>query len=218
MQQEQSKKETYESECKVGPIGYVALVFAILCFSGLLTNYNETLQWIGAFDFSTLTGQFGSTAKPNANFMGVGGVGAKQGFLFSLTLVPGIMFALGLIEIFDKLGALKAAQRLLTPLLRPLMGVPGVAGFILVTGIQSTDAASTITRQVKESGLINEKERVIIVTWLFAACGLMVNYFGSGAALFDKITVPIIVPLVVIILAKFIGANIVRVLLKVKGE
>lgn len=203
-----------EEPGSVGIAGYIALFVAILFFSGYLSSFKESMPWVTAFDFSTLTGKYGTMSKATANFMGIGGVGARQGFTFSLTLVPAIMLALGVLEVFEQLGALRAAQKLLTPMLKPLLGVPGVSALIFVTGLQSTDAASLITKQVKEDGMINEKERIIIVVWLFAACGLMVNYFGSGTALFDKITTPIMLPLIVIIVAKFIGSMIVRMLLK----
>ena len=198
---------------KVGIVGYIALVFAILFFSGILNSQQGPLQ---AFDFSTLSGSFGKMSKPTASFRGIGGTGAADGFLFSITLVPAIVLALGVINVLDKLGALRAAQKLLTPLMRPLLGVPGVGAFICVTGIQSTDAASTITKSCLDNGLFNRKERFIMTCWLFSACGLMINYFGSGAALFAHLTVPIIVPLAVIIITKFIGANIVRVVLNMK--
>ena len=201
------------SKVKVGIGGFIALVFAILFFSGLLSDFDN---WITAFDFSTLSGSFGTMTSETANFRGNGGTGAQDGFLFAITLIPAVVLALGVINVLDKLGALRAAQKLLTPLMRPLLGVPGVSAFILVTGLQSTDAASTIPKSVYDVGMINEKERFIIVTWLFSACGLMVNYFGSGAALFETITVPIILPLMVIIVTKFIGSNIVRVVLNIK--
>ncbi len=200
-------------EIKVGVAGYIALAVAILFFSGYLSSFKETMTWITAFDFSTLTGKFGSMSKPTANFMGIGGVGARQGFTFSMTLVPAIMLALGVLEVFEQLGALRAAQKLLTPLLKPLLGVPGVSALIFVTGLQSTDAASLITKQSVEEGMISNSERLIIVSWLFAACGLMVNYFGSGPALFDKLTTPVVVPLMVIIVAKFIGSMVIRLLI-----
>lgn len=198
---------------KVGVGGYIALVFALLFFSGLLSDVGN---WVSAFDFSTLTGSFGKMTSETATFRGNGGSGAQDGFLFSLTLLPAIILALGVINVLDKLGALRAAQKLLTPVMRPLMGVPGLSAFAIVTGLQSTDAAAMIIKDARESGMFNEKERLINTVWQFSACGIMVNYFGSGAALFETITVPIIVPLLVIIVMKFVGANIVRIFLNIK--
>ena len=173
-------------------------------------------NWASAFDYSTLTGNFGTMTSETATFRGNGGNGAMDGFLFSITLMPAVILALGIINILDKLGALRAAQQLLTPLMRPLMGVPGVGAFICVTGLQSSDAGAMIIKEARETGMLTEKERFILAMWLFSASGIMVNYFGSGAALFDALTVPIIVPLLVIIAGKFIGANIVRIVLNIK--
>lgn len=198
---------------KVGVAGYIALIFAVIFFSGLLSDKEN---WASAFDYSTLTGNFGTMSKETATFRGIGGTGAMDGFLFSITLMPAVILALGIINVLDKLGALRAAQRLLTPLMRPIMGVPGVGAFVCVTGLQSSDAGASIIKEARETGMITEKERFILATWLFSASGIMVNYFGSGAALFDALTVPIIVPLLVIIAGKFIGANIVRIVLNIK--
>ena len=49
-----------------------------------------------------------------ANFRGKGGSGAIDGFMFALTLVPTVMFALAMITVFDHYGALKAARQMLT--------------------------------------------------------------------------------------------------------
>lgn len=44
---------------------YIALIFAILFFSGLFYNV-EGLKWLGAFDFTTLGGSFGTIKIPPA--------------------------------------------------------------------------------------------------------------------------------------------------------
>ncbi|WBA80724.1 nucleoside recognition domain-containing protein [Endozoicomonas sp. GU-1] len=72
-------------------------------------------------------------------FRGAGGSGAADGFIFALTLVPTCMFALGMVGIFEHFGALEAARKLLTPILRRLMGIPGVSGLTLIASLQNTD-------------------------------------------------------------------------------
>jgi len=96
---------------------YLALIFAILFFSGLLYKV-DGLSWLGAFDFTTLGGSFGTMKDPASNtFLGAGGLSAKAGFLFALSLTPTVMLALGVLEIFTHYGAIRAAHKLLTPLL-----------------------------------------------------------------------------------------------------
>jgi nucleoside recognition membrane protein YjiH len=93
----------------------------IVSFSGLLFKV-EGMAWLGAFDFTTLGGAFGTMKTPETNtFIGSGGISAKAGFLFALSLVPTVMLALGL-EIFTHYGAIRAAHKLLTPLFRPCSG------------------------------------------------------------------------------------------------
>jgi hypothetical protein len=62
-------------------------------------------------------------------FRGTGGTGAKDGFLFALELAPSVILSLGIIAVTEGLGGLRAAQQLMTPILRPLLGVPGVCSW-----------------------------------------------------------------------------------------
>ena len=208
----EEKKESCETQSvKVPWTGYIALVFAVVFFSGLLASQKG---WITAFDFNALAGKFGvmkDAAK--ATFQGQGGFGARDGFMFGFGLLPSVMLALGMVEIVDHLGGLKAAEKLLTPILRPLLGIPGVAGLAMVTSFQSTDAGAGMTRMLRETGCITVKEKTVFCAFQFSAGGTVTNYLASGAALFSFVTVPIVLPLVLIFVLKIFGANLVRIYL-----
>ena len=208
----EEKKESCEAQSvKVPWTGYIALVFAVVFFSGLLASQKG---WITAFDFNALAGKFGvmkDAAK--ATFQGQGGFGARDGFMFGFGLLPSVMLALGMVEIVDHLGGLKAAEKLLTPILRPLLGIPGVAGLAMVTSFQSTDAGAGMTRMLRETGCITENEKTVFCAFQFSAGGTVTNYLASGAALFSFVTVPIVLPLVLIFVLKIFGANLVRIYL-----
>ena len=208
----EEKKESCETQSvKVPWTGYIALVFAVVFFSGLLASQKG---WITAFDFNALAGKFGvmkDAAK--ATFQGQGGFGARDGFMFGFGLLPSVMLALGMVEIVDHLGGLKAAEKLLTPILRPLLGIPGVAGLAMVTSFQSTDAGAGMTRMLRETGCITEHEKTVFCAFQFSAGGTVTTYLASGAALFSFGTVPIVLPLVLIFVLKIFGANLVRIYL-----
>ena len=208
----EEKKESCETQSvKVPWTGYIALVFAVVFFSGLLASQKG---WITAFDFNALAGKFGvmkDAAK--ATFQGQGGFGARDGFMFGFGLLPSVMLALGMVEIVDHLGGLKAAEKLLTPILRPLLGIPGVAGLAMVTSFQSTDAGAGMTRMLRETSCITENEKTVFCAFQFSAGGTVTNYLASGAALFSFVTVPIVLPLVLIFVLKIFGANLVRIYL-----
>ena len=98
-----------------GISGYISLLFAVIFFSGVAASAN----WWGIFDFTTLNGAFGKVvsgvaekngeiAAAMTNFRGKGGSGAIDGFMFALSLVPTIMFAMAMITIFEHYGALRA--------------------------------------------------------------------------------------------------------------
>lgn len=140
-----------DKEKKVTIGNYISLIMACVFFSGVCA----TNQWWGIFDFTTINGSFGKVVTAvsqnadgihttMANFRGKGGSGAIDGFMFALTLVPTVMFALAMITVFDHYGALKAARQMLTPILRPLIGVPGGAGLALIASLQSTDGGAVL--------------------------------------------------------------------------
>ena len=194
---------------KVPVSGYIVLIIAIAIFSGLFANTGHGLT---IFDFDTLNGKFGTMKDAaKATFSGQGGNGARDGFLFAFGLAPGVMLALGLIEIVEHYGGLKAAQKLMTPILKPILGIPGVCGIALVSSLQSTDAGAGMTKALYNDGLITDNERLIFSAFQFTAGGLITNYLASGSALFGFLTVPIAVPLAVLFLMKIFGANIMRV-------
>ncbi|MDU4959082.1 MAG: nucleoside recognition domain-containing protein [Sporomusaceae bacterium] len=203
--------------CRVPWTGYAALVFAVIFFSGLFAGGKS---WTAVLDFNALNGQFGTMKEAaRATFYGMGGQGARDGFLFAFSLVPAVMLALGVVEVVEHLGGLRAAQRLLTPVLRPLLGLPGVAGLALISSLQSTDAGASMTKTLREDGLLTEREKTVFAAFQFTAGGTITNYLSTGSALFAFISVPILIPLVVIMLLKVCGANIMRLYLRavVKG-
>lgn len=205
----EEKKEVCETpSVKVPWTGYVALVFAVIFFSGLLASQKG---WITAFDFNALAGKFGVMKEAaKSTFRGMGGFGARDGFMFAFGLLPTVMLALGMVEIIDHLGGLKAAEKILSPILRPILGIPGISGLAMVTSFQSTDAGAGMTRMLKETGCITENEKTVFCAFQFSAGGTVTNYLASGAALFGFITVPIVLPLVLIFALKVFGANLVR--------
>ena len=184
------------------------------------------------FDFTTLNGAFGKVvSKVSLNgdelttatsaFRGVGGHGAMDGFLFALGLIPAVMFALGMINVLEHYGALRAARRLLTPLLRPLLGIPGTAGLALIGSLQSTDVGASLTRNLADEGQISESEKDIFAMFQFSAGAMITNFFSSGAVLFTLVTVDgtTAVPasigacVAVMFIMKIVGANILRLIL-----
>ena len=192
---------------------YVAFVFAIVFFSGLLATSQE---WYKVFDFTVLNGAFGKIsgeASKTFTFRGVGGSGARDGFMFALELIPGVMLALGIVAVVEGLGGLRVAQNLLTPLLKPMLGIPGICGLALIANMQSTDAGAGMAKEMHEKGQISDEQRSIFIAYQSSASGMISNYFASGAALFSFMLGPIILPLIVIFSFKIIGANLMRLYL-----
>lgn len=198
-----------QGQQKVTWKGWLSLFVLIITFSGALTNAGV---W-SAFDFQTLTGQFGDVQK-GVNFTGKGGTGAREGFMFTLTLIPTIMFALGLIQVAESLGALQAAEKLFRPILKPFMGIPGVAGLAFVSSFTSSDVGSVMTKGLYEDNLITDDERTIFVAYQYAGSAVVTNTLGAGAAMLPISVLPVGVIIALMIIVKMLGANVVRVWLK----
>ena len=97
--------------------------------------------------------------------------------------------------------------------LRPLLGVPGLTGLALITDLQSTDAGAALTKELYDQDLITKKELTIIGSWQYSGAGLINNYFAIGSALFSYLTVPLLVPFLLMFVFKFVGAMFVRFVL-----
>jgi len=200
--------------------GYIALIVGILFFSGVFADSEGAL---GALDFGNILGRFGSLGSVSeygteyvtlaGDFRGTGGAGARDGFLFALTLLPAVLLALGCVGVIEHLDGLNAAAKLMNPILKPLIGIPGVTGLALIGSLQSADAGASMTAGLYERGLINDKERLIFTQFQFTAGGTLTNFLGSGAAMFPYLAiigVPILLPMGLIFVFKFIAANMMR--------
>jgi len=214
MSNEMNNNTTLDVNNKVRMSGYISLVLAIIFFSGLLQSAEGFLKF---FDFTNVLGQFGALGTITeeagtlaANFRGTGGAGVRDGWLFALTLAPAVMLALGIVNIVEDMDGLKAAQKLMTPLLRPVLGIPGICGLALVASLQSTDTGASMTKGLYEAGEINKKERLIFTGFQFTAGACITNYLSSGAALFPFLKIPMVVPLLIIIVFKLLSTNIIR--------
>ena len=191
-------------------LSYLVLLLAIVMFSGLLTKANGIWQ---VLDFSNLNGAFAVVDGAKGNFVGHGGSGARGGFLFALGLAPAVILALGIVRIVDGYGGLAAAEKIISPLFKPLLGIPGICGLAFITSLQSTDGAAGMTKELYDSGAITDKERTIFCMLQLSGNGTITNYFSSIAALFAVFTVPIVLPLVVIFICKCVGVTILRLIL-----
>lgn len=163
---------------KVGIKGYLAFFLTIIFFSGV---FSGTDSWWRVFDFSVLNGSFGQLPGANGattSFRGAGGAGAKDGFLFALELAPSVILSLGIISITDGLGGLRAAQQLMTPVLKPLLGIPGICSLALIANLQNTDAAAGMTKELAQEGEITERDKVIFAAYQTSGSAIITNYFS----------------------------------------
>jgi nucleoside recognition membrane protein YjiH len=199
-----------EAEERVTWKGWVALFILILMFSGLFENAEGPIR---ALDLSNLIGQFGTIGE-GGNFRGAGGTGARDGFLFTLTLIPTTCLAVGLIDLVEHLGGLKAAAKLFNPILRPLLGIPGISGLAFVSSFTSSDIAAFMTKQLVDNGHMTDDERTVFVAYQYAGSAVILNTIGTQAALLPIVLLPVGPLIVILWICKIFGANLVRLIIK----
>ncbi|MGI6129548.1 MAG: nucleoside recognition domain-containing protein [bacterium] len=203
-----------EAEERVTWKGWVALFILILMFSGLFENAEGPIR---ALDLSNLIGQFGTIGE-GGNFRGAGGTGARDGFLFTLTLIPTTCLAVGLIDLVEHLGGLKAAAKLFNPILRPLLGIPGISGLAFVSSFTSSDIAAFMTKQLVDNGHMTDDERTVFVAYQYAGSAVILNTIGTQAALLPIVLLPVGPLIVILWICKIFGANLVRLIIKSRNK
>ena len=228
------RKELKMSTCdksqeKVTVGCYISLALAILFFSGVCASASH---WWGICDYMTLMGKAGRVvtgvvettdglATTTGSFRGAGGTGALDGFMFGISsILPGVMLVMGMINIFEYYGALRAARQLLTPLMRFLIGVRGSAALALIACLQSTDGGAAMTRKLKDEGELTEVEVNNFATFQMVASAPITNFVTTGAAFFaltaangePAMLTSIGFGLVVLLVAKVLGANLMRLI------
>lgn len=194
--------------------GWASLIVLIILFSGIFQNSEGPLA---AFDFANLTGSFGTIAD-GINFQGKGGTGARDGFLFALSLIPTVCLAVGLIDVVESMGAMSAAEKLFNPLLRPLMGVPGIAGIAFVSSFTSSDIAAFMTKQLYTDKHITDDERTIFVSYQYAGSAVILNTISTQAPLLPLALLALGPIILILILCKLAGANLVRLLISIRNK
>ena len=194
---------------------WIALIFLVVILSGIFQRNTGPLQ---VLDFTNLSGKFGIIGDTGANFIGKGGSGAKDGFMAGLNLIPAVMFFCGLLNVFQELGAFEAASIVFNPILKPLMGIPGTAGVAFISSFTGSDVAAVMTKELVDNGEMTDEERTIFTSYQYAGSAVINNTITGGAPLLAISPIALGPIIVIQFVCKVIGANIVRIVLKVSGK
>lgn len=213
MEKQNEKTPVLAQEETPGIRGFVALILFILIFSGALKN----VPVLKALDFNNMVGAFGTVAGATGNFQGSGGVGSKEGFMVAFAQLPLLMLAMGIVELATVNKALLAAKVLFTPVLKPLLGIPGAAGLTLVSSLNSSDGGAVMTADLFNRGYLTEDERTIFVGFQFASSGMIVATV-TLIAMAPMLTVSPMVIFGVLLFMKFVAGNFVRLVVNKRKE
>lgn len=202
--------ENVEEKKKIGIAGWISLALMIAFVSGIFTNMDNPLKIL---DLGNLTGSFGIIKGAEGNFLGSGGSAAREGFMQGLNLIPGIMMVNGLMGILTKYGVFDAATVLFKPILGPLLGLPGCAGIAFSTSFNNTDIAAYMTKDLCDAEEITDDQRTVFAAYQYAGSAVIGNTVNTGAAMLPVSVVASGPILLIEIFCKFVGANLVRVIL-----
>lgn len=192
---------------------YISLVMVIAFFSGVCAKGPE---WLSAFDYSTILGKFGTIAGTSDNFTGHGDISVRSAFLFALSIIPGIILSLGVLSVAGYLGALNAAGRIFSFILKPLLGLPGSSAFAIISSLQSSDSGAVMTKDLYDQRIISKKQRCIFSAFEFSSGGSIGVYLTAMPIISAHLNLPILLPLGIILIMKIVGANLIRAYLCVR--
>lgn len=212
---ENQTEKTLAKEKRAGIGAWIALVFLILILSGAFRTAEGPIK---VLDFTNLCGTFGKIGDTGANLIGSDGTGAKDGFMAGFNLIPAVMFFCGLLGVFEQLGAFEASDVLFRPLLRPMMGIPGKCGIAFISSFTGSDVAAVMTRDLYDAGDITDDERTIFVTYQYAGSACINNTITGGAPLVAICPVALGPCILIMFFCKLVGANIIRLVLRMKGK
>lgn len=191
--------------------GGLALAIALISFSGIFRNANGPWHIL---DFQTFVGAFGVIGNAGrAGIVGSGGFGIKEGFFQAINMAPNMIFSVAFLAVVEYYHGLRSAEKLLTPVLKPVAGIPGNAAGILITNWQSSDASAALTISLFSDGAIDAKERDITVAYCFVAAATFGVFFSTGSMLFPYIVISTGPLLLTILVMKFVAANLMRLYL-----
>ncbi len=208
------KNEVLEQAAKpkAGIGAWVSLAVLIVILSGAFRTSESALK---VMDFTNLCGNFGQIGDTGANFIGKGGMGARDGFMAGLNLIPAVMFFCGILGVFEQLGAFKASDILFRPILKPLLDIPGKCGVAFISSFTGSDVAAVMTRELADTGDLTDDERTIFVAYQYAGSACINNTITGGAPLIAICPVALGPVIVIEFVCKLVGANLVRLILKI---
>lgn len=194
---------------------YLGLFILIACFA--VADTTDADGFFSFLNFQSLIGSFGCLqlpgGEPLCDITPRNGSGAKAGFIYCLGLIPPIMITCGILEVLSFWHTGQAAQSLFSRMVRLLSGLPGSATVAMFVSLQSSDAGAAATRELHSRGELTDEERDVLAMWQFSSSGTLINVFSNGLALLPLIVVPLGNILLVIVAAKFLGANLLRLFL-----
>jgi len=196
--------------------GGISFALLVVSFSGIFGNITGPLHIL---DFQTFVGSFGVIAEgAQPGIVGSGGFGIKEGFFQAINMAPNMIFSVAFLAIAEYFYGLRSAQKFLTPILRPFAGMPGIAAGVLITNWQSSDASAVLTRALIDEKKISPDERDIIVAYSFPAAATIGVFFSVGAMMFPYLVVKTGPLLLLLMLMKFLAANLMRLYLFVENK
>lgn len=185
---------------------WISLLFLIILFSGVFESSDNALR---ALDLNALTGQFGEIYE-GLNFTGANGSGANAGFLFALSLLPITALAMGILDVVESMGAMDAARKLFSPILKPIWGISGNAGVAFIASFTSSDVTAVMTKKLYEEGQLTDDERTIFVSYQYSSSAVIGNVISTQAPLLPIIVYPMGAVIVMLVVFKTIGSTCMR--------
>ncbi len=125
-------------------------------------------------------------------------------------MAPNMIFSVAFMAVAEHFGGLNTAQKLLTPVLKLIAGIPGISAGAMITNWQSSDACAGLTRTLFDDGRLTVRERDILTAYGFVAAATIGVFFSVGAMMFPYLVISTGPLLLMLMILKFVSANLMR--------
>lgn len=112
------------------------------------------------------------------------------------------------------MGAMEAARRIFSPILKPVWGFSGTAGVAFIASFTSSDITAVMTKKLYEEGKLTDDERTIFVSYQYASSAVIGNVISTQAPLLPIILYPMGAVIVILVVFKLFGSTCMRLWIK----
>lgn len=145
-------------------------------FAALGNSFNGIICSIGSATRNIRT--------TSASFENGNNDNTHSNFVFTLALVPAIVFTLNVVGMLRRCNTLSTTHGLLAPLLHPLVNVPNGSNLTLVTSLRDASTNTTVAHRLRSRNRLAGQRASVFAVFRFSTNTTVIGFFSSKTILF----------------------------------